>query len=71
MDNKGIIFISGSSSGIGFNLAKKFSQLGYKLILNGRNQNKLKLAAKKIKNCDYMIGDISNKRNIIINLVFF
>ena len=65
MDNKGIIFISGSSSGIGFNLAKKFSQLGYKLILNGRNQNKLKLAAKKIKNCDYMIGDISNKRNII------
>ena len=62
MSNKGTIFISGSSSGIGFHLAKEFSNLGYKLILNGRKLSKLKTAAKKIKNCDYILGDLSNKK---------
>ncbi len=60
--SKKIVFISGSSSGIGFNLAKKFSLFGYKVIINGRSQKKLKNAAKKIEQCDYILGDVSNKK---------
>lgn len=71
MPKKEIIFISGSSSGIGFHLAKKFSLLGYRLILNGRKLIKLKTAAKKIGNCDYILGDLSDKKKTanIINKI--
>lgn len=65
MVKKGVIFISGSSSGIGFHLAKKFSHLGYRLIINGRKLEKLKNAAKKIGNCDYLLGDLSDKKETI------
>ena len=34
------ILITGSSSGIGFGLAKRFSELECKVIMNGRNLNK-------------------------------
>ena len=53
------IFISGSSSGIGFFLAKEFSKKNYKVIINGRNKRKLILASKKIKDSDYVDGDMS------------
>ena len=62
------IFISGSSSGIGFFLAKEFSKKNYKVIINGRNKRKLILASKKIKDSDYVDGDMSKldivKKNI-------
>ena len=61
------IFISGSSSGIGFFLAKEFSKKNYKVIING-NKRKLILASKKIKDSDYVDGDMSKldivKKNI-------
>ena len=41
---KRTIFISASSSGIGYHLAKKYKQLGYQLIINGKNKTKLKHA---------------------------
>lgn len=62
------IFITGSSSGIGFFLAKEFSKKNYKVIINGRNKRKLILASKKIKDSDYVDGDMSKldivKKNI-------
>lgn len=41
-----IVFITGASSGIGAGCARKFAQAGCKLILNGRNEERL-LAVKK------------------------
>tara|TARA_X000000368_G_C23009564_1_gene702845 strand:- start:555 stop:1292 length:738 start_codon:yes stop_codon:yes gene_type:complete len=64
------ILITGSSSGLGFFLAKEFSNRNYQVILNGRNQKKLKLASKLIQNSDYIHGDMSKshivKKNIKI-----
>ena len=34
------VLITGSSKGIGFAIAKKFGEIGYKVILNGRNSKK-------------------------------
>jgi gluconate 5-dehydrogenase len=41
--------ITGSSSGIGFALARSLGQAGAKLILNGRDPNKLELAAQTLR----------------------
>lgn len=53
------IFITGSSSGLGFFLAKQFSKKKYHIIINGKNKKKLIQAAKLI-NSDYIHGDMSN-----------
>ena len=45
-----IAWITGSGSGIGENAAIKLSALGMKVILSGRDKNKLKLTADKCKN---------------------
>ena len=58
------ILITGSSSGIGFFLAKEFSKKNYHVIINGRNKKKLILASKSIEDSDYIHGDMS-KLNII------
>ncbi len=60
---KNTIFISASSSGIGFHLANKYKQLGYQLIINGKNKIKLKKAASKL-NCDYFLGDLTKEEKI-------
>lgn len=39
--DKGTVFITGASSGIGEGCARKFAENGYRLILNGRNTEKL------------------------------
>ena len=43
------ILITGSSKGIGFAIAKKFSENGQNVILNGRNLKNLIKAQKKIE----------------------
>ncbi len=58
------IFISGSSSGIGYYLAKEYMQLGYKVIINGKNLKKLKKSSHSLNNCDYLLGDLSKDKNI-------
>ncbi len=63
------ILITGSSSGIGFFLAKEFSKKNYQVIINGRNKKKLILASKLIENSDYVLGDMSEfsivKKNML------
>ena len=58
------IFITGSSKGIGFGLAKKFSDLDFDVLINSSNTNNLKKASKKLNNCKYYLGDITSEKNI-------
>ena len=46
--NKKIALITGSSSGIGFGIAKKLSDEGCFVILNSRHEKTLKNSAKKL-----------------------
>ena len=43
------IFISGSSSGIGYYLAKEYIQLGYNIINNGQKFKKIKKIRLRFK----------------------
>lgn len=63
-----IVFISGSSSGLGYELAKEFSKKKYKVILNSNNERNLKQKYLNLDNCDYIKGDIT-KFNQIKNIV--
>jgi 3-oxoacyl-[acyl-carrier protein] reductase len=51
--------ITGSSRGIGFNIAQTLHDNGCNVVLNGRNHSKLNLAKKKLKNCIAINGDVS------------
>jgi 3-oxoacyl-[acyl-carrier protein] reductase len=51
--------VTGSSRGIGFAIAKEFTANGYKVILNGRDENSLKRASKEL-NTNYFLGDVSD-----------
>lgn len=44
------IWITGGSSGIGFAVAKKFSEENWRVIISSKNKDKLKEAKKKLKN---------------------
>jgi NAD(P)-dependent dehydrogenase (short-subunit alcohol dehydrogenase family) len=63
MYKKKTVFISASSSGIGFHLAEKYKAFGYNVIINGTNRLKLKKASS-ILNCDYFLGDLANIKKI-------
>ena len=58
------VLITGSSSGIGYFLAKEFSKKNYQVIINGRNKRKLDLAKKNINNCDYILGDMTKLNTV-------
>jgi len=66
MTKKKIILITGSSSGIGFELAKKFLDLGLDVIINSNNIKNLKKASKLLNNCKYLLGDLTNKKSLQI-----
>ncbi|WP_296145187.1 SDR family NAD(P)-dependent oxidoreductase [uncultured Flavobacterium sp.] len=54
------VFISGGSAGIGLAIAKKLSAAGNKIIINGRNEERLKNALKELSNSAVAIqGDLS------------
>jgi 3-oxoacyl-[acyl-carrier protein] reductase len=66
MIKKKIIFITGSSSGIGFELAKKFLDLGLEIIINSNNLKNLKRASRLLDNCKYFFGDLTNPKSLQI-----
>ena len=59
------IFISGGSAGIGLAIAKKLSTAGNKIIINGRNQERLQGALKELENTVAIQGDLSVKADRI------
>lgn len=61
--NGNTILITGGSAGIGFELAKQFSQLGNKVLITGRNEEKLKQAANQLENVVPIPGDVTNSES--------
>ncbi|WP_342331571.1 SDR family NAD(P)-dependent oxidoreductase [Pedobacter sp. FW305-3-2-15-E-R2A2] len=55
------IFISGGSAGIGLAIAKKFNAAGNKIIINGRNEERLQSALQQLDNAIAIPGDLSVK----------
>jgi uncharacterized oxidoreductase len=53
------VFISGGSAGIGLEIAKSFSEKGNKVIINGRNQDRLDKALEQLENAIAIQGDLS------------
>jgi uncharacterized oxidoreductase len=53
------VFISGGSAGIGLAIAKKLSDAGNKIIINGRNEERLQNALKQLDNTVAIQGDLS------------
>lgn len=53
------IFISGGSAGIGLEIAKLFSAKGNKVIINGRNTERLDKALNQLGNAVAIQGDLS------------
>ena len=64
MYKKKTVFISASSSGIGYHLAKKYKSIGYNVIINGRSVSKLKKASVSLDKCSYFLGDLTDKKKI-------
>lgn len=64
LSEKKIIVITGSSSGIGFGLAKKFQEDGNKIVICSKNARRLKNASKKLKNCFFVRADLTKINEI-------
>ena len=63
MNKKKTVFISASSSGIGYYLAKKYKSLDYNVVINGTNKSKLKEISRELL-CDYFLGDLTQEKKI-------
>lgn len=61
--NGNTVLITGGSAGIGFELAKQFSQLGNKVLITGRNADKLKQAADQLENVIPIAGDVTDQES--------
>jgi uncharacterized oxidoreductase len=55
------VLITGGGSGIGFEMAKLFSKNNNKVIITGRNEDRLKQAVSELGNTTYIVGDITNE----------
>lgn len=62
------IVVTGGGRGIGYSMAKKFSEEGADVLIAGRNEQKLKESAKEIK-CKYCVLDVSevDKHTVFFN----
>jgi len=59
------VFVSGSSKGIGFYIAKKFIEEGAEVVINARNPEELDAAAISLGNCRRVVGDVSNPEDAV------
>jgi len=65
MKTKGnTVLITGGSAGIGFEIAKLFTQRGNRVIITGRNPERLKTAAGLLKNATPVVADVTSKEDI-------
>ena len=58
------VLISGGSAGIGLEIAKLLSEKGNHVIITGRNEERLKQAAAKLKNVSTIVSDVSNPEDV-------
>jgi uncharacterized oxidoreductase len=58
------ILITGGSAGIGFETAKLFSKKGNKVIITGRDEQRLKQAAAQLENATAIRCDVSNAEDV-------
>ena len=59
------VFLTGSTGGIGKEIAFQMSSLGAKMILTGTNEERLKNLSNKLPNeSDYIVSDLINNQNI-------
>jgi len=62
--SKNTILVTGGGSGIGFEIAKLFSQADNHIIITGRNEEKLKQAASQLENVSTIACDITNAADV-------
>jgi uncharacterized oxidoreductase len=62
--NDNTILITGGSSGIGFEMAKEFLAANNKVIITGRNMDKLESAKQKLGDVKIIQSDVSNPNSI-------
>lgn len=64
MTHKLSVFISGASAGIGLAVAERFYSQGYRVIICGRNPDRLHIAQQKMPEIDTYVCDISDKEAV-------
>jgi len=62
--NNRTVLITGGGSGIGFETARLFSENGSRVILVGRTEKTLSSAAARLRNADYFVADVTNKKDL-------
>ncbi len=65
-----IILVTGGSSGIGLALTKKFLSLGNRVLITGRDDNKLSALKREFPRLDTFCGDITQE-NSLLDLVHY
>ena len=58
------ILITGGSAGIGFEMAKQFSEQGNQVIILGRNEERLQKAAAKLGNVIPIVCDVTREHDV-------
>jgi len=61
---KNTVLITGGSAGIGFELARLFSEQGNQVIITGRDEQRLKTAVSKLKNTKAIVSDVSDNAQV-------
>lgn len=63
--NNRVALITGGSSGIGFAIAQKFVESGCKVIIAGRDENKLQVCSERLGvESKYIVLDVSDFNDI-------
>ena len=62
--SKNSILITGGSAGIGFEIAKSFSEKGNRVLITGRNKEKLEKAASGLRNTTGIVSDVSKEEDV-------
>jgi len=56
--------VTGGGSGIGFEITRLFSEKGGRVIITGRHEERLKNAAAKLDNVDYVVADVTKEADL-------
>jgi uncharacterized oxidoreductase len=59
------VLITGGGSGIGYEVARSLSALGNRVIITGRNEDKLLKASKTLKNVTAIRCDVTNESDVV------